>query len=845
MNSLPDRRIALTTLLLLLLTSLIFLAPALRPGYMLLPAHLPFLWDPLWQGLAPPGAVAGANTLLGDQFYQYHAWKVATWQALSQGELPLWTSAVNGGQPLLANGQVGLLDPFNLVGMLFPLPTSYAVGALLRLWVAGMFTYAYARTIGLSVAASWLTLLVFTFSGPLVSWLGATPSHVLVWLPALLWVGEKLLTTRRLGWALLAALVLALLLLSAQPEIALQMGIVWAIYLLCRATWQEQNLWLGLRRHAPWWLLVAVLGVALAAIEALPFIDALRHSIVFDRRLNADQLATSAPDFMQWGRRIFFSWQEWPTLITTLLPHFLGREVDESYWYPYGNSIENNAYAGVLPLLLALLALWAAWRMRDIGGQHWIWLWAALGAGSLALAVGLPLLNGLNYLPPFTLMAPGRLRAVYAFAIAILAGWGLDSLRAHAHLRRPLIILLALAALANLLLVIIAYSGFTLYADQLIASGKAFMQANVGTPALDKPLKELFALVEARQQAKLAMLRPTNLIMYLPLLVGVIGGLLLWLRGKGRLSQSALVVALLSIAWLDLAWVGIGFNASAPTAWLEPVPPAVEYLQQQPGKFRVIGTQLILKPNSTMLTDLEDIRGYDPLGVNRYHDLLAGLDGYAPSHYHNYFRHLDDPRLDLLNATYGLSRTPPTDVRWEPVFNDPSGVTVYRSRTALPRAYVVYAAQVVGTPAKSLAHALDPAFNPRQTVILETEPAGWTTPVALPTEPPQVEFVTYSDNRLQMAVTTSLPGLLVLTDTYLPGWRATLDEQPTPIYVANHAFRAVVVPPGTHTVTFTYAPVSLPVGAAISSGALLVLLMGAIWTHRSPARTANRVEPSP
>ncbi len=845
MNTTTNRRIVLTTLLLLLLTSLIFLAPALRPGYMLLPAHLPFLWDPLWQGLAPPGAVAEANSLLGDQFYQYHAWKVAAWQALSQGELPLWTSAVNGGQPLLANGQVGLFDPFNLVGMLFPLTTSYAVGALLRLWVAGIFAYAYARTIGLSVPASWLTLLVFAFSGPLISWLGATPSHVLVWLPALLWVGEKLLTTRRLGWALLAATFLALLLLSAQPEIALQMGIVWGIYLLCRATWQEQSLWLGLRRHAPWWLLVALLGVALAAIEALPFVDALRHSVVFDRRLNVEQLATSAPDLMQWVRRIFFSWQEWPTLITTLLPHFLGREMDESYWYPYGNSIENNAYAGVLPLLLALLALWAAWRMRDIAGRRWIWLWAALGAGSLALAVGLPLLNGLNYLPPSTLIAPGRLRGVYVFAIAILAGWGLDSLRTHAPLRRPLIILLALAALANLLLVIIAYSGFTLYADQLIASGKAFMQANVGTPALDRPLEDLFALVEARHQAKLAMLRPTNLIMYLPLLVGVTGGLLLWLQSKGRLSQSALVVALIGIAWLDLAWVGIGFNATAPTSWLEPVPPAVEYLQQQSGNFRVIGTQLILKPNSAMLTDLEDIRGYDPLGVARYHDLLAGLDGYAPSHYHNYFRHLDDPRLDRLNATYGLSRTPPTDARWEPVFNDPSGVTVYRSRTALPRVYVVYAAQVVDTPAESLARTLDPAFDPRQTVILEAEPVGWTPPAALPTEPPQVEFVTYSDNRVQIAVTTAVSGLLVLTDTYLPGWRATLDEQPTPIYVANHAFRAIVVPAGTHSVTFTYAPLSLPVGAAISSGALLVLFMGAIWVNRSPARTASSVESLP
>jgi hypothetical protein len=835
-----DWRAARITLLLLLLTSLLLLAPALRPGTMLLPAHLPYLLDPLWQLLAPPGAIAGANPILGDQFYQYHAWKSATRQALANGELPLWSAAVNGGQPLLANGQVGLFDPFNLVGMLFPLTTSYVVGALLRLWVAGIFTYVYARTTGLSLLASWLAMLVFAFSGPLVSWLGATPSHVMVWLPALLWAGEKMISRRRLGWSLVAASLLGLMVLSAQPEIAFQIGMVWGIYLICRAAWLEGGILPALRRHAAWWVLVALLGVALAAVEALPFVDALRYSVVFDQRL-----ATTTPDLAQWLRRIFLDWQAWPTLVTALLPNFLGREADDSYWYPAGNSIENNAYAGVLPLLLALLALWAGWRGQKERARGWFWLWGGLGAGALALAVGLPLLNALNYLPPFNLVAPGRLRVVYVFAVAILAGWGLDFLRADTKLRRPLFILLVLAALANLVLVGAAYGGFTLYAEQLIASGRAFMEANVGTPSLDQPLAELYALVDARHEAKLAMLRPSNPVMYLPLLVAIVVALLLWLERKGRLSRSLFVAALISIAWLDLFWTGAGLNASAPAAWLEPVPPAVEYLQQQPGLFRVVGTQLILNPNMAILTGLEDVRGYDPLAVKRYNDLLSGLDGYAPAHYHNYFRHVDDPRLDLLNATYALSRTPPTDPRWEPVFDDPSGVTVYRSRTVLPRAHIVYDAEVVENAQASLAHTLDPTFDSRQNVVLEQMPLGWTPPTSPPAIPPQVAFVEHEANRVRLNVVTDASGLLVLTDTYLPGWRASVDGQSAPIYIANHAFRAVVVPAGTHAVTFTYAPASLPWGAGISGAALIVLLAGALWARRLLPREFQREGLSP
>ncbi len=831
MSTQVERHATLITWLLILLPPCILLLPALRPGYMLLPAYLPYSVDPLWQPLAPPHAIAEANLVLSDQFYQYHAWKVALWQALAQGELPWWTPAVNGGQPLLANGQVGLFDPSNLAGMLFPITTSYVVGALVRLWVAAGFTYAYARTIGQSHLAAWLAMLVFTFSGPLISWLGATPSHVLIWLPALLWVGEKHLATRNLGWGLTASGVLALLLLSSQPEIAFQVGVVWAIYLLIRATWLEGGLLLGVRRHAGWWLLIALFGIALAAVEVLPFVGIVRDSVVFNHRLDSTSLG-----FAPWLRRILMSWQEWPTIVTTFLPNFLGREQDESYWYPTGNSIENNAYAGVLPLLLALLALWAARHSKDKDShakedveRRWIWLWGGLGFGALALAVELPLFKAFNDLPPFSLMAPGRLRAIYVFAVAILAGWGLDLLFANSKLRRPLLIFLIVAAVMNTILVAAAYIGFTDFADVLIASGRAFMKANVGSPTLDRPLTELYALVEARQQSKLAMLHPSNPIMYVPLLVAGIVTPLLWLYHRHRIAWSLLAPILIAIAWIDLLWTGGSINRALPIAWLEPKPSAIEYLQSQPGIFRVVGTHLILNPNMSMLAQLEDMRGYDPMAVNRYRALLAGLDGFDPAGYHHYFRHLDDPRLDLFNAAYGLSRTAPSDARWELVFNDPSGVTVYRSRTALPRAYLVYRAEVVENAGQSLARTLDANFDPRQSVVLEESPAGWSPPREIPSAVPQVEFNERRATTVRMEVNTQAPALLVLVETYTAGWQATIDRQPTRIYPANHAFRAVVVPAGRHTVTFVYAPPLLRAGIAISIGAIFVLLGLIFW----------------
>jgi uncharacterized membrane protein YfhO len=71
----------------------------------------------------------------------------------------------------------------------------------------------------------------------------------------------------------------------------------------------------------------------------------------------------------------------------------------------------------------------------------------------------------------------------------------------------------------------------------------------------------------------------------------------------------------------------------------------------------------------------------------------------------------------------------------------------------------------------------------------------------------------------------------VLLDSYAPGWRAEVDQEPTPIYVANHAYRAVVVPAGRHHVTFSYAPPSLPLAIAISTGAGLVVMGLIFWLN--------------
>lgn len=78
-------------------------------------------------------------------------------------------------------------------------------------------------------------------------------------------------------------------------------------------------------------------------------------------------------------------------------------------------------------------------------------------------------------------------------------------------------------------------------------------------------------------------------------------------------------------------------------------------------------------------------------------------------------------------------------------------------------------------------------------------------------------------------------GTLVLTDTWYPGWLATVDGVPTDIFPANHVMRGVPVTAGRHDIVFRYEPKAFFVGAWVSGAALLAML-GVAVVNPGPSR---------
>lgn len=165
------------------------------------------------------------------------------------------------------------------------------------------------------------------------------------------------------------------------------------------------------------------------------------------------------------------------------------------------------------------------------------------------------------------------------------------------------------------------------------------------------------------------------------------------------------------------------------------------------------------------------------------------------------------------------------------------GISVLENRRAFPRAYVVpEGVRRTRADESALAGMAARPFDAGTQVMLEEGPfAGLPLvrprlgqPLDPTTVPPAARVTDLSSDRLRIETPDGPGGFLVLTDLYHRGWRARVDGQPTPVYLANFLFRAIYLPPGAHTVDFVFDPLSLRLGLAVSIATLLFVLFAGV-----------------
>jgi hypothetical protein len=421
---------------------------------------------------------------------------------------------------------------------------------------------------------------------------------------------------------------------------------------------------------------------------------------------------------------------------------------------------ETALYVGVITLACAALAPCGRRRRR-----HVLFFLATAGlAVLLALGRATPLHDLAAALPGVgSLRVPARWLFVADFAVAILAGFGLDWVTRRSPRARRVGLLAAAAALAGAVAVatLLETGADHTRLAVLLALTSSFLVGAVGAPA---PAWRWLAVAILA-----ADLRP----------------FVARVHGAYQVPPSEAVVR----------------------------EPAVEHVARAAGGSRFLRHPRLDPSNSALALGAYDLGGYNSLPLQRHWAYLER----AGTARNGEERLLAAGAARFFVAPADWSPPPAPEgavgdavVPLRPVFRL-GGSVVYENPAALPRTWAVHEVRRVRA-GDALAALRDPAWSPARTVVVD-DPSAPAVSGALPST---VTLERDDHTRLSLLATMQADGYVVLADAYYPGWEADVDGRPTPVYPANQAFRAVFVPAGEHRVSFVLDTGTYRTGALIS-----------------------------
>jgi membrane protein YfhO len=304
----------------------------------------------------------------------------------------------------------------------------------------------------------------------------------------------------------------------------------------------------------------------------------------------------------------------------------------------------------------------------------------------------------------------------------------------------------------------------------------------------------------------------------------------------------------------DLFRAGMGQNPAITKAQAtQPSTPAIRYLRsRRPNRFAGLDPGIgpgAITPDVSMRVGLFDARSYDFPVERRYSTLWrrAIADGKPPFDPTQHVKLTPQalPALRLLSVT-DIVQDPReravTGVDLPLVYRRPDA-RIYGNPNALPRALVVEAQQVVSGDRAELDAVLRPGFDGRRAVVTAAPLPGLSSSVATGPASGSARIVSYARQRVMVAAVARRSAELVLTDTFYPGWKATVDGKPVPVHRVDYLLRGVTLAPGHHVVTFRYEPKSWRIGWIVSLLAALGLAVaaGVGWRARrhSPPGTGT------
>jgi len=729
----------------------------------------------------------------GDFTHHFLPFSLFFQQELQNARLPVWNPYTYSGHPFLADVQAAVFYPIGSLLLALTLPFDSAAArlyflqleAVIQVALAGFFTYLLAQRLTQRHDAGLAAGICFAFSGYLTGYPVAQLAvlRTAIWLPLILWLMMRAVESpqRWERWSAVGiAAAVSFLAGHAQTFLYTLYVVAAWLLLLIAARWRQT---FSIRQVAvivAGMLLAAAVGVGLSAPQLLPSLEYMQLSV----RASVDYA------FVSGGFPLQDSWQ-------LLLPGVL------TYYSPL--------YIGIVGLGLAFVAVGAAtvrshWRATNEASELLRHRWGVfffLGVAGVALLLSFGG-NGFLY-PLFYHLAPGfnlfrgqeRAAFLVAFGLSMLAGYGLLAVR---------------------------------LAPQALRSWLATLYAGTVTGAV-----YTFGLLW--QLPERTAIGPWRFLLLATLAIGLAAGFALLLRLPGwsrQRTQLLLLLIFASLFWANFTTNLDRFSPARKTL----LAPEVAALQE------VAANRAFSAPRSDPQSPPG--RVYNEFRVYEDYGMRIGVEdvwGASPLRLANYARLFESFPLDRMWRLTGVEHV----LTWRRELFVPSMLlaefpqstdTTYLHRLVQrnPRAWVVYET-VIADDEESVHLLADHTFDLDRRAVLppESDLAGRFD---LPETSKHsaisfdVQLIQQAPGQLKITVESTSPGLLVVSENWMPGWRVRAVEWPHNASAppgealrVNLSFLGVPIPTGKSVIELRYQPDSVRNGLWIGAGTLVVLLL--------------------
>jgi len=732
-----------------------------------------------WRGHPTPYVGTYPQTDEGDAFYPY---LVNVVRSLQGHSLPLWNPYSFGGHPFFANGNTGVLYPPRFALAVFlSADWVHDLSIMLHVFLSGLAMFAVMKGYRVGFAGALLAGIAWMLNTFTFAWIQL--EHIIVitlFLPVAIGFIHRAAIQHSAWLAVGAGVALGLLALGGNVEFVLMTYIVCLLYAGLLAV-RLSLPFLGKRVWKKGFLtllqpgLIVMVALGIAVVQLLP-----TYALVAD------------------NARVPYSYSEYVKNWVVSSSAYLN-----TFFHPALplTAAEMNFKMTFVGLPTALFAIIGFFQRRP--GATFA---RVLAIGLFLISIGTPATWLIYHLiPNFGSIRPlGRALWLWDFAIAILGGIGLDAClrwaRAPhvAYLRRlpgqSLVRRLSMGIRRNDRFIFGAVSATAVYAILFTA---------IQLGAYDRAINPPFEIRQSQY------LYPKT-----PLLNALDKDQRTY--GSGEMQR---------VFPVRRSFIGV--------PWTAPM----------------------LYAADALASGYDSAEGYDSLVPERTADLWRVVQGekpdavltnklqsaYIPSYYPQTTRFDLLPRLGVTtilttpdidgDPTWIPARYAPLQLRR--VYSGADG-RVFDIVNPAQRAYVVYNAESVATPAEALQRFTDPAFDYQHRVIFEsTEHVDIpTTPSAVPANVPEARTIItkHGMNDLALEVTSDQPGWLVIADMWAPGWQGWVNGQATDVHRADFGLRAVAIPAGVSHVELSYRSKEFVAGLAITTGTVGIILIAAVLT---------------